>query len=174
MQQNSNSSSDRKRPSNGQRVSSTLAPLHSAHKFYVLPSFPLPDVHDKTCPRKNHTSQESPARNQTRLPAPLSASNEAIMPHLPHHALALALALATLRRSRDVRLLLVLDGSLLEVLGSVGGGVLLLRGLGAGAGAAVDALLLGGGLAGGLGGAVGGVGFGLEALDFGLGFGDVL
>lgn len=98
------------------------------------------------------------------------------MPRLPNYALtlALALALATLRRSRDVRLLLVLDGSLLEVLGSVVRGVLLLRGLGAGAGAAVDALLLGGGLAGGLGGAVGGVGFGLEALDVGLGFGDVL
>lgn len=82
--------------------------------------------------------------------------------------------LAILRRS-DIRLLLVLDGGLLEVLGGVGSGVLLLGELGAGAGVAVDALLLGGGLAAAVfGGAVGGVGFGFEALDFGLGFGDVL
>lgn len=82
--------------------------------------------------------------------------------------------LAILRRS-DIRLLLVLDGSLLEVLGCVGSGVVLLGELGAGAGVAVNALLLGGGLAAAvLGGAVGGVGFGLEALDFGLGFCDVL
>jgi hypothetical protein len=47
-------------------------------------------------------------------------------------------------------------------------GILLLGGLGAGAGVAV------GGLATVLGGAVGGVGFGLEAVDLGLGLCDVL
>lgn len=79
--------------------------------------------------------------------------------------------LAILRRSGDVGLLLVLDGGLLEVLGRISSGVLLLGELGA----TVDlVLLLGGGLAAVLGGAVGGVGFGLEAVDFGLGFGDVL
>jgi hypothetical protein len=74
-----------------------------------------------------------------------------------------------LRRCGNLGLLLVLDGGLLEVLGGIVGGVLLLGGLGAGAGVAV-----GGGLAGVLGGAVGGVGLGLEAVDFGLCLGDVL
>lgn len=73
-----------------------------------------------------------------------------------------------LRRCGDLGLLLVLDGGLLEVLGGVGGGVLLLGELSAGVGVAV------GGLAAVLGGAVGGVGFGFEAVDLGLGFGDVL
>jgi hypothetical protein len=73
-----------------------------------------------------------------------------------------------LRRCGDLGLLLVLDGGLLEVLGGVGGGVLLLGELGAGAGVAV------GGLAGVFGGAVGGVGLSLEAVDLGLGLCDVL
>jgi hypothetical protein len=72
-----------------------------------------------------------------------------------------------LRRCGNLGLLLVLDGGLL-VLGGVVGGILLLGGLGAGAGVAV------GGLATVLGGAVGGVGFGLEAVDLGLGLCDVL
>jgi hypothetical protein len=74
-----------------------------------------------------------------------------------------------LRRCGNLGLLLVLDGGLLEVLGGVVGGVLLLGGLGAGAGVVAV-----GGLAAVLGGAVGGVGFGLEAVDFGLGLCDVL
>jgi hypothetical protein len=75
---------------------------------------------------------------------------------------------AFLRRCGNLGLLLVLDGGLLEVLGGIVGGVLLLGGLGAGAGVAV------GGLAAVLGGAVGGVCFGLEAVDLGLGLCDVL
>ena len=73
-----------------------------------------------------------------------------------------------LRRCGDLGLLLVLDGGLLKVLGGVGGGVLLLRDLSSGAGVAVS------GLAAVLGGTVGGVGLGFEAVDLGLGFGDVL
>jgi hypothetical protein len=74
-----------------------------------------------------------------------------------------------LRRCGNLGLLLVLDGGLLEVLGGVVSGVVLLRGLGAGAGVVAV-----GGLAAVLGDAVGGVGFGLEAVDFGLGLCDVL
>jgi hypothetical protein len=66
-----------------------------------------------------------------------------------------------LRRCGDVRLLLVLDGGLLD---TVGGLVDL---LGTGVGAAVGGLLL-------LAVGVDGLGLGLEAVDLGLGLGDVL
>lgn len=79
-----------------------------------------------------------------------------------------------LGRSGNVGLLLLLNGSLLEILRGVVGGILLLRQLGAGAGVAIDALLLGGGLAAVLGVAVGSLGLSLKTLDLGLSLGDVL
>lgn len=109
---------------------------------------------------------------QHSLPNEISIRDR--IPPLPSQLPPTLRHLPTLRRSRDVRLLLVLDAGLLEIGGSVGSGVLFLGELGARAGVAVGALLLGRGLASVLGRAVGGFRFGFEAVDFGLRFGDVL
>jgi hypothetical protein len=71
--------------------------------------------------------------------------------------------------------LLVLDGSLLQVLGNISGGVLLLGELGGRGSRAVNGLVLLCGLAGGVCGAVGAcILLGLKALDFLLSLLDVL
>lgn len=72
---------------------------------------------------------------------------------------------------------LVFDLGLLHVFGHVCGSVSLLLALSASRGGAVDLLLFGSRLAGGLGGArlgVSSVGFGFKLVDLGLGLGGVL